>query len=246
MKSTVIPALGLALSTFAFGCGPSAGTQPHAMSAAEHEAAANQEAQTAATHGEQYDPSASATKKTCTPARGSTICWTSTINPTAQHSTESDQHRKLAVEHRAGSEALRNAEASACAGIPEEDRDVSPFQHREDIRSIAPYREELIVGRSSASPQLTGARVVFRAVPGMTAEWLQRVIDCHLARNAAIGHEAASAEMPDCPLTLRNATARVESVGDGFAVTIRSDDAATAKEIVRRTESVKPAAVAAH
>jgi hypothetical protein len=37
-------------------------------------------------------------------------------------------------------------------------------------------------------PRTEGAVISFRATPGLTAQWLQRVIDCHLARNAALGH----------------------------------------------------------
>jgi hypothetical protein len=76
----------------------------------------------------------------------------------------------------------------------------------------------------------------------MTAEWLQRVVNCHLARNAAVGHEAAAAEMPYCPLTLRGAQASARSVGDGFAVAIRADDNETSKKILERAESLRPAA----
>lgn len=41
---------------------------------------------------------------------------------------------------------------------------------------------------------------------------------------SAIGHEAAGAEMSYCPLTLRGVETSVRSVGEGFAVSIRSDD----------------------
>lgn len=139
------------------------------------------------------------------------------------------------------SETLRRAEGSACAGIPEDDRDMSPFDHHEDIRSVSPLQDEDNVDRSS-SRRMAGAEVVFRAVPGMTAEWLQRVVNCHLARNAAIGHETAAADMPYCPLTLRGVQASVRSVGDGFVVAIRADDEETSKEILRRAEALRPGA----
>ena len=74
----------------------------------------------------------------------------------------------------------------------------------------------------------------FRAVPGMTVEWLQRVVDCHLARNAVLGHVAP--EMPNCPLVPEGVTARVRSTGNGFAVDLRADDSTTVREIVARTD----------
>jgi hypothetical protein len=71
----------------------------------------------------------------------------------------------------------------------------------------------------------------------MTAPWLQRLIDCHLARNAALGHEVP--EMPYCPLVPKGVTATVRPTPTGFAVEIRSSDRDTAKEIVRRAEGLR-------
>ncbi|MCI0570459.1 MAG: hypothetical protein L0Y66_06885 [Myxococcaceae bacterium] len=116
---------------------------------------------------------------------------------------------------------------------------MSPFEHVEDIASV----EELIIrtGGPKVGPtaKLVGATVTFRAVPGMTAEWLQRVVDCHLARNAALGHVVP--EMPDCPLVPKGVQAQVRSTGSGFAVEIRSDDPATAREILSRAQRLLPA-----
>jgi len=61
---------------------------------------------------------------------------------------------------------------------------MSPFDHPEDIISVTPSKQSA-ASASKLMPveHLTGAVVTFRAVPGMTAEWLQRVVDCHLARS---------------------------------------------------------------
>jgi hypothetical protein len=245
---TKFTSLAFVLSSSAWACTP-AGTEPHAMSAAEHQAAGSQEQQSAEGHAEQFQPEASGSVQRCGPAGagsvkgGGVVCWTSLQNPTAEHSEEAEHHRELSQKHRAASESLRSAEASACSGIDEDDRDQSPFAHREDIRSVSQLNEEVRTAKATAS-RAAGATVVFQAVPGMTSEWLQRLVDCHLARNAAIGHEAASAEMSYCPLTLRGAKATVRSVGDGFAISVQSDDNATAKEIIRRAGSLAPGAVA--
>jgi hypothetical protein len=240
---TMISTLAFALSAVALGCGSPATTQPHAMSGSEHEAAANQEERESAAHGEQFGPAAKSSQDSCSPvrARGS-VCWTTEKNPTAGHAEDETHHQELAAKHRAASEALRTAEASACSGISAEDRDVSPFMHPADIRSVSPLEEEVKTGKV-VSKRVAGAEVVFQAVPGMTAEWLQRVVNCHAARNSAIGHEAAAAEMPYCPLTLRGTQASVRSVGDGFAVAIRADDPETSKEILKRAESLRSGAV---
>lgn len=66
----------------------------------------------------------------------------------------------------------------------------------------------------------------------MTAEWLQRLVDCHLARNASLGHSVP--ELPDCPLVPKGVEAQVLSTGSGFAVNVRADDPATSEEIFAR------------
>lgn len=242
-RAYVRPGPGLLLAAFVLlsqACGGAApGSQPHDMSAAQHEAAASQHEQTASSHEAQHDPGATSSRERCRSAtsRGNPepICWTSEVNPTAQHRRDSEEHHKIAEQHRAAAEALRKAEASACGGISDEDRDTSPFYHREDIARAEPIKSEP-PARGGGAPALKGATVVFRAVPGLTAEWLQRVVTCHLARNAVVGHDAK--DMAYCPLALKDVTATVTSTGDGFAIAVRSDDPDTAKEILRRAEAL--------
>jgi hypothetical protein len=83
-----------------------------------------------------------------------------------------------------------------------------------------------------------GGRVVFRAVPGMTVEWLQQLVNCHLARAEAVGYSMP--EMSYCPLMLKGVSAAVSATADGFAVEVTSDDPSTAAEIWRRVRALKP------
>jgi hypothetical protein len=140
-----------------------------------------------------------------------------------------DEHRKAAEAHRKGSAALRDAEGKSCVGIAEDDRDQSPFHHAEDITRV-----DVIGG--AGKPE-TGVVVVFRAVPGMTEAGLQKVIDCHLARNAALGHQVP--EMDACPLVPKGARAKVAKTADGFSVTIDADSPDGQKEIVARGKKLR-------
>lgn len=202
----------------AVGCSP-AGTQPHDMSTSGHEEMARDEDARADRAGA---PSA---------ACATEACWTVTDTSAA----DAAHHRELAAAHRAAAAALVDAEARACAGLDEDTRDESPFDHRADIASVDELTEEQHVGRA-VMRRTAGATIVFRAVPGMTAEWLQRVVDCHIARNAALGHDVP--EMPSCPLVPRAVEARVRSTGNGFAVDVRSDDTASADEVLRRARAL--------
>ena len=212
---TLIATLGVPLLACAT---TTPGSQPHEMSAEQHEAAARQEEQTTAGHAAKYGPNAS---------------WTSVTNPTDVELREAEEHRRRAADHRAASAALRDAETRACIGISSDNRDMSPFERTEDIESVIALNERRSSGKQSYG-QMVGATVTFRAVPGMTAEWLQRMIDCHLARNAALGHVVP--EMPNCPLVPNGVAATVSSTGRGFAVAIQSNDPATAMEILARAE----------
>ena len=240
MTKEITILVGVLSPALLLACGSAAGTRPHDMSAASHQAAAEEEEKQAAAHAQEHDPNAASTEPSCT--REGTerrACWSDSVNPTAEHQKLADEHRELAAKHRAAASALVSAEAAACRGIGDMDRDMSPFAHKADIRSVSELVEETYDAGYGATEQRTvGASLVFNAVPGMTAEWLQRVVDCHLARNAALGHDVP--EMPYCPLVPKGATAKVSSVGDGFVVDVRGDSDAAIQEIQRRAQILAP------
>lgn len=216
------------------GCAADPGTQPHDMSQAQHNAMAQNEQQQSEAHAAQHDPAAETTTKSC--GRGG--CWTSVANPTKEHQDLAQRHRELAAKHRAAAAALAQTEAQYCAGLSDDDRDMSPFSHREDIASAGPLEEQTQLGKL-VTKKLVGAKVVFRAVQGMTAEWLQRLVDCHVARASAVGHQMP--EMDYCPLMLKGVSAKVSSEGGGFAVSVRAQDDATIQEVLRRAQALAPA-----
>lgn len=202
---------------------------PHSMSTAEHDKSAAAEESSAKAHEAKFDPAADQVSERCGRLPGDVACWTSIANPTAGHLKMAEEHRKAAGEHRKGSAALRDAEAKSCAGVSDDDRDLSPFHHVDDI-----LRVEVIGG--SGKPE-TGVVIVFRSVHGMTDAGLQKVIDCHLARNAALGHQVP--EMESCPLVPKGARARVAKTAEGFSVTVEADTADAQKEVVSRGRMLK-------
>jgi hypothetical protein len=216
------------------GCASSRGTRPHDMSTTQHEAAAEQEQAVAEQHAEQYKAGAKAASTEC---GGDSICWTWTMNRAKGHEADAARHRELADKHRSGAKALRDAEASKCIGISESDRDMSPFYHREDIISVSKVTKTLPEGRAEALAPW-GGRAIFRAVPGLTAEWLQRVVDCHIARAIAAGNNMP--EMSYCPLMLKYVTATVSSSRDGLAVEVTADDPSTAEQVWNRMLALAP------
>lgn len=232
MKSCILSSLALA-SLALSGCASTPGARPSDMSAVQHEQAAASHETEATPHAGQYDPNAQTTSIRCD---GRHPCWTSTSNPTEQHLSDAKRHHKMAEDHRDAAQALRAAEGQACVGVSDDDRDISPFYHKEDIASVQPAYAPSARGKGDPA-HITGAIVTFRAVPMLTAEWLQRIVDCHVARNNALGNDMP--EMSYCPLEPKGVVAKVSSTGDGFAVTIESQDPNISKEVLRRAQALK-------
>ena len=202
------------------------------ISAVAHSCVALAQEHAAQKHAAQYNPSAAEERNRCAPvgavSGSDQTCWTSVQNPTARHLRYATTYRKRAEEHRIASKLLRDAETRACTGIAGDDRDISPFWHREDIVRVEPFSvwgDDEVVS--------SGAIITFRPVPGLTVEWLQRLVDCHLARNAALGHVVP--DMPDCPLVPKGVRATVRPTQDGgLAVEISAEDPETAAEVLAR------------
>lgn len=226
-----LPSLVL-VALFLSACGSSR-VDPHSASVAEHESEAATEERVAHEHMLEYDPDASQLEKHCggspSASYATTPCWSEMTNPTQKHFDEAMEHARRAERHRAAARALRDAEARACEGVAMADRDISPFHHVADIVRVT------IVGPPDA-PE--GADVVFAKRPGLGADALRRIVDCHLARNAALGHEVP--EMPYCPLVPKNVMAVVADVDDGVVVRLRGADPEATKLIVQRAKALAP------
>ncbi len=216
------------VSMFVFGGCASSGTKPHDMSVEQHEHAAQREQDEAKAHADQYDPGLEGTEEMC--PGGGLICWTTWSNPTAEHNQAANHHRTLAKKHRKAAEALRKAEETACQGVDERDRDLSPFFHTSDIARV-----DVPEAGSDAS-----VVIAFRAVSGLTMETLQPLLACHIARSAAMGHEMP--EMDYCPLVPRGVSATASSMDGVVIVTISIDNSAgTRDEVLRRANQLKQA-----
>lgn len=225
--------IGLAflMVPMASGCASNvAGARPSDMSQQQHESVATEERTKAASHSRQYDPAALTAVDDCTQYLGS--CWGS--NPTDQHKEQAEAHGRAAAAHAAAAGALGAAEARACEGVSPADRDTSPFFHHDGIVETRPLTR--YVGSDERRvEEPAGATVIMLPAAGLTAERLERVVQCHIARNAALG---TLTEMPYCPLALKGVSANVTSAGNGFAVNIAAQDKGTAAEVLRRARAL--------
>src|SRR5262249_33672894 len=77
---------------------------------------------------------------------------------------------------RAATKTALESERAACAEVPEADRAAGPFARRDRITRV----ETLLQSVSPKAPApLAGAAIYVRATPGMTEQWMARIIQCY-------------------------------------------------------------------
>lgn len=216
---------------------------PKSRSVAEHLDIADQQDREAAEHESNYRPEArnaegSAVECIDQPLAGvpnsggedlpiMKPCWTRATNPTAHHLDEAKEHRGVAAEHRLAAKKLLNSEAEACAGLGIDEISHSPFFHREDIIAVDPYRE---------GSRVVGAIVRFRAVPGLTAEWMEHALQCHQKRAAVMGYSPTF--QPYCPASLYGVGVSVRADGDDIIVTLLGDNPDIGAAVLGRAQDL--------
>lgn len=247
--TTTTKRLALSLSVLAaalsLACASTSGVSDEPISAAAHERAAAEDRSTARAVADRYDNRA-VRAVDLYPARP-TSCdrslpgscspyWTMTKNPTDRELSLAAAYQTRARRHRQAAAALREAEAKACALVSLADQDMSPLLRVRDIVAV-----EAIGGSDGRGPLGTpaGAAIAFGPVPDLIAPVLQRIVSCHLARNAALGWDQT--ENAACPLNVKGAAASVRMAGDKVVVDVTSRDAAAALEIVKRARDLAPA-----
>jgi hypothetical protein len=107
----------------------------------------------------------------------------------------------------------------ACVGLPESMIDQGVADLRSNFDGAASLREG---AGYKTLPTLVGAQVQIRAVPGMTAQWLRRTLQCDTARHA------------DAALVPARAVTEVVGTPTGFTIYVRSTDPELARDIEGR------------
>lgn len=130
----------------------------------------------------------------------------------------------VAAEHRAAARRIRDHAEQACSGVDEQARQ-EPFPDRRAVASVGwlmhPHRR--------GSKRLHGARLTLAAHAPRAGE-LQRMLDCHLARSAALGWDRPEAS--SCPLCVRGASAK--AFEGGSRIEVDTGGGPAAEEVWRR------------
>jgi hypothetical protein len=122
------------------------------------------------------------------------------------------QRRTAADSEIQAIKGLAESEIAACAHIPQREREHSPFSHRRSIAEVMPLFE---------AGKLRGAKVVFKPVPGLSADWLREDIACHQAHVAVLG--SVPDAMAQDPTLVQNAEVTVIDEGDHLMVVVHTD-----------------------
>jgi len=154
-------------------------------------------------------------------------CWNTDRDASAAHLAEAERLRAEARQHRAIARSLMDIERMFCAGFPEDELTHTPLYHRSDIAAVVPLRED---GR------LIGARVTFKAVPGLTPGYLRHALLCHRARMATLGYPATY--MAYDPTMLVDTRVSVDDRGGPIEVTVRGDDDLAAALVWSRAQAL--------
>lgn len=123
--------------------------------------------------------------------------------------------------------AVSDDERTACRGLSERELEHSPMTHRRAIAEVVPHRE---------AGALRGVRIVWKPVPGLTADWMRRSIACHRARFERLGE--SQLYQPDDPTLVARAQVTVEQRRGHLEVLIETQDASAGQVALDRARDL--------
>lgn len=123
---------------------------------------------------------------------------------------------------------LAQVERTQCIGLAAEALERSPFVQDNAIDEIVPHR---------SGPEIRGAHIVFKPIPGLTVSWMRRAIACHQARWRTLGQPASY--LAGDPTLVEGADVSVTEVDDHLVVLIASDTPSSALMALERAQDLK-------
>lgn len=125
-------------------------------------------------------------------------------------------------------------ERTRCAADDDE-KALGPVLGGEAVQRVQPLYSTVEGAKTGHMAELRGATVVVQALPGLTAEWLDRALECHSAREA-LGHTSAPS---DDPFWLPGSSVDIDvrSARDGFDVAITAYSSSDARQVLTRANA---------
>jgi hypothetical protein len=122
------------------------------------------------------------------------------------------------------------------------DSELAPILDGKAVRGVGPLYSNVEADKSGQQAQLRGALLTISALPGVTAEWLDRELECHSAR-LTLGRVTSTAEDP---FWLPGSTVDIDvrPAKDGFVVGVAGYSAADARQVFDRAQAFAKAKAA--
>lgn len=154
-------------------------------------------------------------------------CW-DPVEEHAQRERAAARREDLrAQKERRTAAAMIEDKLAACRGISDAELGHSPFAHHRSIAAVLPHHE---------GGAIRGALIVFKPVPGLTADWLQQAIACHRAEFERLGEPATY--LSDDPTLVPGATATVSSHRNHLEVLIQTKSDVSAHVALARAQDL--------
>jgi hypothetical protein len=134
---------------------------------------------------------------------------------------------KTAMDHAADMERTR-------CGPDLDEKALGPILDGKLVQDVEPLYASVESAKNGSDSELRGVTIRLEALPGVTAEWLDRALECHSARRV-LGRVPMSS-VPNDPFWLPGNVVDIDaqSARDGFLVAVRVDTPDVAREIVAR------------
>lgn len=160
-------------------------------------------------------------------------CWSVERDAARYHQAEADRLHREAQLDRAVARNLVAVEHEFCGVLPASELTHTPFYHREDVAAVEPYVE---------AEKVKGARIHFKPVAGLDANWMRKAVLCHRARAATIGYDPKYMDYD--PTMLADINVAVTERKGAVHVLVRSDNEVTSAVVISRAKALleRPAA----
>jgi hypothetical protein len=117
-------------------------------------------------------------------------------------------------------------------GPADDEATIAPIIGGAAVQSVQPLYSDVENMKAGLQHELRGVTISVAALPGVTAEWLDRALECHSAR-ATLGHAPAAS---NDPFWLMGSMVDIEvrSAKDGFLIDVIGFSSQDAQQILSR------------
>jgi hypothetical protein len=127
--------------------------------------------------------------------------------------------------------------ANLCAGVPDAERDHPSMLQPPELEGVRKSMGERHMIKYSVT-ELRGAELLVRPSPGISRQWIARVIQCHVAYRDLPG--ARVPETLSDPLLVDEATVSFGETDTSFVIRIQGETMAEGEEILARAQRLVP------